>query len=203
VEVARELATRGAQVILLTRQPPSDLFLSEYIDDLRARIMQSSRRGGMLSIHFVAKVRIECREERSTCSRQLPPPQHPQPSPTRAARTPRRACDLRNLLELHRNECAKIVSASLLSAYTPLGCAYSGGELFVRFDTLPPCTRVIVVDPGLTRTPGMRRWLTGGSLWGLALSISRHSLINHPPSPRPYCCSIAAYRILCAPCTGG
>lgn len=33
-----------------------------------ARIMPSSRRGGMLSIHFVAKVRMECREERSTCS---------------------------------------------------------------------------------------------------------------------------------------
>ncbi|KAJ5563311.1 Short-chain dehydrogenase/reductase SDR [Penicillium sp. DV-2018c] len=37
---------------------------------------------------------------------------------------------------------------------------------YTRPDGLPPCTRVIVVDPGLTRTPGMRRWLTGGSLWG-------------------------------------
>ena len=33
-----------------------------------ARMMQSSLRGGMLSIHFVAKVRIEWREARSTCS---------------------------------------------------------------------------------------------------------------------------------------
>ena len=42
---------------------------------------------------------------------------------------------------------------------------------YERPDSLPPCTRVIVVDPGLTRTPGMRRWLTGGSLWGLALYL--------------------------------
>jgi len=27
--------------------------------------------------------------------------------------------------------------------------------------------RVVLVDPGLARTPGMRRWLTRGSLWGL------------------------------------
>ena len=31
--------------------------------------------------------------------------------------------------------------------------------------------RVIVVDPGYTRTPGMRRWLTMGSLWGLLVYL--------------------------------
>lgn len=36
-----------------------------------------------------------------------------------------------------------------------------------RPDKQPNNTRVIVVDPGYTRTPGMRRWLTMGSLWGL------------------------------------
>ena len=34
---AYELARRGAQIIFLTRQPPSDLFLAEYIDDLRRK----------------------------------------------------------------------------------------------------------------------------------------------------------------------
>ncbi|KAK4126234.1 NAD(P)-binding protein [Parathielavia appendiculata] len=34
---ALELARRGAQLVLLTRQPPSDPFLVEYVDDLRAR----------------------------------------------------------------------------------------------------------------------------------------------------------------------
>lgn len=42
---------------------------------------------------------------------------------------------------------------------------------YERPDSLPPCTRVLVVDPGLTRTPGTRRWLTGGSLWGLLLYL--------------------------------
>ncbi|KAL9125975.1 MAG: hypothetical protein Q9217_004890 [Psora testacea] len=31
--------------------------------------------------------------------------------------------------------------------------------------------RIIMVDPGYTRTPGMRRWLTMGSLWGLLLYL--------------------------------
>ena len=35
--MALELAKRGAQIILLTHYPPSDLFLVEYIDDLRVR----------------------------------------------------------------------------------------------------------------------------------------------------------------------
>lgn len=38
---------------------------------------------------------------------------------------------------------------------------------YKRPDGQPPCTRVITVDPGFSRTPGTRRWLTGGSLWGL------------------------------------
>ncbi|KAL4941023.1 hypothetical protein BDV06DRAFT_9188 [Aspergillus oleicola] len=42
---------------------------------------------------------------------------------------------------------------------------------FKRPDGQPPSTRVILVDPGLTRTPGARRWLTGGSLWGLLLYL--------------------------------
>ena len=31
--------------------------------------------------------------------------------------------------------------------------------------------KVVVVDPGFSRTPGMRRWLTMGSLWGLLLYL--------------------------------
>jgi len=34
-------------------------------------------------------------------------------------------------------------------------------------EQLPLNARVILVDPGLARTPGTRRWLTRGSLWGL------------------------------------
>lgn len=38
---------------------------------------------------------------------------------------------------------------------------------YKRPDGQPPCTRVLTVDPGHCRTPGMRRWLTRGSLVGL------------------------------------
>lgn len=42
---------------------------------------------------------------------------------------------------------------------------------YVRPDKKPMNARVIMVDPGWTRTPGMRRFLTFGSLWGLALYL--------------------------------
>ncbi|KAL2003523.1 hypothetical protein VTN02DRAFT_3508 [Thermoascus thermophilus] len=42
---------------------------------------------------------------------------------------------------------------------------------YKRPDNFPPNTRVLIVDPGLSRTPGTRRWLTGGSLRGLLLYL--------------------------------
>ena len=38
---------------------------------------------------------------------------------------------------------------------------------YVRPDKQPNNARTFLVDPGQSRTPGTRRWLTGGSLWGL------------------------------------
>jgi NAD(P)-dependent dehydrogenase (short-subunit alcohol dehydrogenase family) len=40
-----------------------------------------------------------------------------------------------------------------------------------RPDKKPMNSRVILVDPGWTRTPGMRRFLSFGSLWGLFLYL--------------------------------
>lgn len=42
---------------------------------------------------------------------------------------------------------------------------------YKRPDKQPNNTRVVLVDPGFTRTPGMRRWLSMGSLWGLLLYL--------------------------------
>jgi len=42
---------------------------------------------------------------------------------------------------------------------------------YVRPDKQPMNARVIMVDPGWSRTPGMRRYLTFGSLWGLAIYL--------------------------------
>lgn len=44
-------------------------------------------------------------------------------------------------------------------------------DVYVRPDKQPNNARVIVVDPSFSRTPGMRRWLTMGSLWGLSLYL--------------------------------
>ena len=44
-------------------------------------------------------------------------------------------------------------------------------DSFTRPDHQSNNARVILVDPGFTRTPGMRRWLTMGSLWGLLLYL--------------------------------
>ncbi len=44
-------------------------------------------------------------------------------------------------------------------------------DTYARPDKQPNNARVIVVDPGWTRTPGMRRWLSAGSLWGLLLYV--------------------------------
>jgi hypothetical protein len=41
-------------------------------------------------------------------------------------------------------------------------------DAYKRPDNLPTNARVIFVDPGYSRTAGMRRWLTRGTLWGLA-----------------------------------
>lgn len=42
---------------------------------------------------------------------------------------------------------------------------------YARPDKNPNTSRVILVDPGWTRTPGMRRFLTLGSLWGLLVYV--------------------------------
>ncbi|KAH6668636.1 hypothetical protein F5X68DRAFT_216548 [Plectosphaerella plurivora] len=48
-------------------------------------------------------------------------------------------------------------------------------DAYKRPDELPMNSRVVFVDPGYSRTPGMRRWLTRGTLWGLFLY-----LVNYP-----------------------
>lgn len=44
-------------------------------------------------------------------------------------------------------------------------------DAYQRPDKQPNNARALIVDPGYSRTPGMRRWLTGGSLLGLLLYL--------------------------------
>ncbi|TEA18437.1 putative oxidoreductase [Colletotrichum sidae] len=45
-------------------------------------------------------------------------------------------------------------------------------DSYKRPDDLPMNARVVFVDPGYTRTPGMRRWLTRGSISGLFVYLT-------------------------------
>ena len=44
-------------------------------------------------------------------------------------------------------------------------------DAYKRPDQLPMNARVFLVDPGYSRTPGMRRWLTRGTIWGLIVYL--------------------------------
>lgn len=44
-------------------------------------------------------------------------------------------------------------------------------DAYKRPDKQPNNARAFIIDPGYSRTPGMRRWLTGGSLIGLLLYL--------------------------------
>jgi NAD(P)-dependent dehydrogenase (short-subunit alcohol dehydrogenase family) len=66
---------------------------------------------------------------------------------------------------------AKAYARSKL-AITTFGQAFQKHlDAYKRPDGAPMNARVVFVDPGYTRTPGMRRYLTRGTLWGLALYI--------------------------------
>lgn len=49
-------------------------------------------------------------------------------------------------------------------------------DAYKRPDGLPMNSRVIMVDPGYSRSPGMRRWLTRGSIWGLLFYLLAYPL---------------------------
>ncbi|CAG8250305.1 unnamed protein product [Penicillium nalgiovense] len=234
-EVARELATRGAQVILLTRQPPSDLFLSEYIDDLRTSTKNPliyAEQVDLSSLHsirtFATKWIDNIPPRRLDCiilAGGTAEPSRPRAltidgidpewqtnylanfhllsilSPALRAQPAHRdvrvifancssyiGADFSKLDSVARGKQKVVSKRTKISPplYAQPKGVYALSKLaltifahsfqrhlnaYERPDSLPPCTRVIVVDPGLTRTPGMRRWLTGGSLWGLALYL--------------------------------
>jgi len=66
-----------------------------------------------------------------------------------------------------RADPAAAYAASKLALMT-FACAFQKHlAAYKRPDGQPGNARVLLVDPGWSRTPGMRRYLAGGSLWGL------------------------------------
>lgn len=227
--MVQELAARGAQIILLTKQPPSDLFLVEYIEDLRRTTGNQliyAEQVDLTSLHsirtFATKWIDNVPPRRldaiilcagtalpSSARKQTPdgideewqvnylanfhllsilsPALRVQPA-HRDVRVIFATCSSYIGAKFDLDTVRRSVSAAAyakkpkaqmkgvyaLSKFALMTFAHSFQRhlsSYKRPDGLPNSTRVIVVDPGLSRTPGTRRWLTGGSLWGLLLYL--------------------------------
>ncbi|KAF2472002.1 NAD(P)-binding protein [Lindgomyces ingoldianus] len=241
-EVAKELASRGAQLVLLTQHPLSDPFLVDYIMDLRTSTnneLITAEHVDLSSLHsirvFATKWVDNAPPRRLDmivlCANTLTPPGGKPSvtddglegnwglnymanfhllsilSPALRAQPPDR--DVRVIF----GTCSSYMAGSLPGIDSPSAASRSNKEKkrekkdgkkeattiaftpsqvhatskfalmtfalafqkhlssYVRPDKNPMNARVILVDPGFTRTPGMRRYLSCGSLWGLALYL--------------------------------
>ncbi|KAL1840714.1 hypothetical protein VTJ49DRAFT_209 [Mycothermus thermophilus] len=232
---ALELARRGAQLVLLTREPPSDPFLVEYIDDLRDRSgnrMIYAEQVDLADLHSIRQFATKWIDNSPPrrldmivlCAATLTPPGGKrQETPegiemtwmvnflanfhllailSPAIRAQPFDRDVRIVVPTCSTYIASPrIDASLLEAVSTKGgkadkdwsphAAYARSKLalmafartyqkhldaYKRPDELPMMARVVLVDPGLARTPGMRRWLTRGSLWGLFLYLIFYAL---------------------------
>ncbi len=243
--VVRELATRGAQIVLLTQHALSDFFIVEYIDELRKETQNhliTAEQVDLASLHSVrtfATKWIDNAPPRRLdmvilCANTLTP------AGNDIASTPGEGVEANWMVNYLANFHLLSILSPALRAQPPdrdvrivFGtCAsYMGGDLlhitasalsftkqpkktvngkpisqstthapskfspsnahatsklalttfalafqkhlsaYERPDKMPMNTKVLLVDPGLSRTPGTRRWLTFGSLIGLALYL--------------------------------
>ncbi|KAF2084416.1 NAD(P)-binding protein [Saccharata proteae CBS 121410] len=241
-EVARQLAGRGAQLVLLTQHALSDPFLVDYIMDLRTQTgneLITAEHVDLSSLHsirlFATKwvdnapprrldmiilcantltprgVKAAVTEDGLEASwglnymanfhllSILSPALRAQP-PDRDVRIIFGTCasymggqlpDFSDPKDKEKKEkAAKAKAKKGGPAAEPIAfrasSAYSTSKLalmtfasafqkhldtYTRPDKQPNNARVVLVDPGFTRTPGMRRYLTFGSLWGLAFYL--------------------------------
>ncbi|KAI4094333.1 MAG: hypothetical protein LQ339_007519 [Xanthoria mediterranea] len=218
--VAQQLALRGAQIILLTQQPPSDPFLVDYIEDLRSATNNDLVHAEQVDLSSLHSIRLFATKWVDNA----PPRRLDMIFLCANTMTPKFG-----LAHLTQDNIESNWGINFLATFHLLGilspairaqppdrdvrivfgtCSgYLGGDInalkdtrsplparkeygtsklatmvfaqafqkhldgFKRPDKQPNNARVVIVDPGLTRTPGMRRWLSMGSLWGLLLYI--------------------------------
>ncbi|KAI2466813.1 NAD(P)-binding protein [Annulohypoxylon bovei var. microspora] len=221
--VARELAARGAQIVLLTRLPPSNPFLADYVGELREQTnnqMIYAEQVDLASLHSIRQFATKWIDNAPPrrldmlvlCAATITPPGKKRTeteegieemwmvnylanfhllgilSPALRAQPFDR--DVRVIIPT----CSSYIRSPPLNnellkkEWTP-GKAYARSKLafmvfgqafqkhldaYERPDKLPMNTRVVFADPGFTRTPGMRRWLTRGTIWGLMVYISSY-----------------------------
>ncbi|KAI1168334.1 short chain dehydrogenase/ reductase [Nemania serpens] len=218
--VTRDLAGRGAQIILLTRLPPSDPFLADQIGELREQTknqMIYAEQVDLGSLHSIRKFATKWIDNAPPrrldmlilCANTLTPPGGERMETDEGIEEMWMVNYLANfhLLAIlspalraqpfDRDVRVIIPTCSSYIASPDLGDAMSKkqwspkkayarsklammvfGQAFQKHldayqrpDKLPMNTRVIFVDPGFTRTPGMRRWITRGSILGLFLYV--------------------------------
>ncbi|KAH7411262.1 hypothetical protein BKA64DRAFT_569837 [Cadophora sp. MPI-SDFR-AT-0126] len=220
---ALALAQRGAQIILLVHQSPKDIFLVDYIEDLREKsgnemiYAEQVDLSSLYSIRQFATKWIDNAPPRRLdmiilCAATLTPPGKSRVlteegleetwavnylanfhllsilSPAIKAQPPDR--DVRIIfancssytrsppiddgsVAMKKKEWSPALSyARSKLALTIFGNAFQKHlDAYKRPDGSPMNARVIFVDPGYSRTPGMRRWFTRGTLWGLGVYL--------------------------------
>ncbi|KAF2219256.1 hypothetical protein BDZ85DRAFT_46407 [Elsinoe ampelina] len=228
-EVVRGLASRGAQIVLLTQAPVNDLFLIDHIEDLRtqtANELITAEQVDLASLHSIrtfATKWIDNAPPRRLdmivlCANTITPRGGKLQSTEEGLEVNWGINYLANfhLLSILSpalraqpadREVRVIIGncVSYLAGELPIvpkekggkdksqpnhafnaGTAYASSKLalatfaqafqkhlssYSRPDKKPMNTRVILADPGFTRTPGMRRFLSWGSLTGLGLYL--------------------------------
>ncbi len=226
------LAQRGAQVVLLTRQPASDPFLVEYIEDLRRRTgnhmiyAEQVDLADLYSVRQFATRWIDNAPPRRLdmvvlCAAALTPPGGEREETAEGVEMTWMVNFLANFhllgilspairaqpfdrdVRIVVPTCSSYIASPKLDVeglgqkgwldeqWTP-GRAYARSKLalmvfarayqkhldaYKRPDQLPMNARVVLVDPGLARTSGTRRWLTRGSLWGLLLYLVFYAFV--------------------------
>lgn len=217
------LARQGAQIILLVHQSAKDVFLVEYVEDMREQsgneliYAEQVNLSSLYSIRQFATKWIDNAPPRRLdmillCAATMTPPGKSRKileegleetwmvnylanfhllnllSPAIRAQPPDR--DVRIIFAscscYEKSPPIKYDSGLTEKDWSPTK-AYAQSKLalnifalefqkrlaaYKRPDGAPMNAHVIVVDPGYSRTPGMRRWLTRGTLWGLGVYLS-------------------------------
>ncbi|KAI9893163.1 MAG: hypothetical protein M1814_000711 [Vezdaea aestivalis] len=219
--VAFGLAKRGAQIILLTREPPTDPFLVDYIEALRNDTDNDliyAEQMNMSSLHSIRQFATKWIDNSPPrridliilCAASMKPRLsavtlteegaeetwavnylgnfHLLSILSPAIRAQPAERDVRIIM----GTCASYMGGKIDPEVKARTKSFNGGQAYAdskmalmafaqsfqkhldayeRPDKQPNGARVVLVDPGWARTPGMRRWLTMGTLWGLLLYV--------------------------------
>ncbi|ETI21544.1 hypothetical protein G647_07891 [Cladophialophora carrionii CBS 160.54] len=218
--VVQELATRGAQIILLTHHAPSDPFLVDYIEDVRTitnNELVYAEQVDLSSLHsirlFATKWVDNAPPRRLDmiilCANIMTPyfgtgqttmdgleaewminylstfhllsilsPAIRAQPPDRDVRILFSTCSsyIGGKLDYKTTEVATKSGTSSYARSKLAVMAFANAfqkhlDAYKRPDNQPNNARVLIIDPGYSRTPGTRRWLSGGAIWGLLVYL--------------------------------